>query len=64
MLPDINGFELLTPLRAKKIRTPVMFLTERRSLDDCVEDLKLGGDDYLKNPVALPEFFAGLTALI
>jgi len=64
MLPDMNGFEVLERLRTKKIRTPVMFLTDRGSLEDRVEGLELGGDDYLAKPVELPEFLARLTALI
>ncbi len=64
MLPDMNGFEVLEQLRTKKIRTPVMFLTDRGSLEDRVEGLELGGDDYLAKPVELPEFLARLTALI
>jgi len=64
MLPDMNGFELLSRLRAKKIRTPVMFLTDRRSVEDRVEGLELGADDYLSKPVELKEFLARLTSLI
>lgn len=63
MLPTVNGFEILTALRAKKIQTHVLFLTARDSVDDRVRGLRAGADDYLVKPFALTEFLARVEAL-
>ena len=52
MLPKINGLEILSHLRAKKIETPVLLLTAKDSVDDKVEGLNQGADDYLTKPFA------------
>jgi DNA-binding response OmpR family regulator len=63
MLPTMNGLEILTALRAKKIQTHVLFLTARDSVDDRVRGLRAGADDYLVKPFALTEFLARVEAL-
>jgi two-component system OmpR family response regulator len=50
-------------LRERAIRTPVLFLTALGGLDDRVQGLNAGGDDYLTKPFEYPEFFARLNAI-
>ena len=64
MLPKMDGLSLIDSLRARKIRTPVLILSARRSVDDRVKGLQAGGDDYLTKPFAFAELFARLHALI
>lgn len=63
-LPKIDGFELLRGLRARGLRVPVLVLTARDALEDRVNGLDLGADDYLTKPFDLPEFEARVRALI
>ncbi|MCP8940425.1 response regulator transcription factor [Alsobacter sp. SYSU M60028] len=63
MLPELDGLELVRRLRAGGIRTPVLFLTTMSGIDDRVEGLEAGGDDYLVKPFALPELAARIGAL-
>ncbi|HJV31512.1 MAG TPA: response regulator, partial [Bacillales bacterium] len=50
MLPKMDGFEVLTSLRKVGSKIPVLFLTARDSLEDRVQGLDSGGDDYLVKP--------------
>ncbi|MBX7207803.1 MAG: response regulator transcription factor [Verrucomicrobiaceae bacterium] len=63
MLPVISGLEVLVDLRKKK-RTPVLMLTARRAVDQRVEGLNAGADDYLAKPFDLKELRARLRAII
>ncbi len=63
MLPRMDGWELLRRLRERK-PTPVLLLTARRALEDRVQGLDLGADDYLVKPFDLEEVHARLRALI
>lgn len=63
MLPSIDGWEVLTRLRARK-HTPVLMLTARDATRDRVRGLDSGADDYLVKPFDLPELLARLRALI
>ena len=63
MLPGLDGLALVKTLRERAIRTPVLFLTALGGLDDRVEGLNAGGDDYLTKPFEYPEFFARLNAI-
>jgi two-component system, OmpR family, copper resistance phosphate regulon response regulator CusR len=63
MLPEIDGLEVLTRLRAQK-RTPVLLLTARDSVEDKVSGLEAGADDYLSKPFAYAEFLARIRALL
>jgi two-component system OmpR family response regulator len=63
MLPGIDGLALVTTLRKTGVRTPVLFLTALGGIDDRVEGLEAGGDDYLVKPFAFSELLARLNAL-
>lgn len=62
-LPDQHGFEWLRDLRAKGQHLPVLILTAQGSLQDRVQGLHRGADDYLTKPFELPELEARLVAL-
>jgi len=64
MLPRRDGLSLIDALRARGIRTPVLILSARRSVDDRVRGLQAGGDDYLTKPFAFAELLARVQALI
>jgi DNA-binding response OmpR family regulator len=64
MLPRRDGLGLIDALRARGVRTPVLILSARRSVDDRVRGLQAGGDDYLTKPFAFAELLARVQALI
>jgi len=64
MLPDVDGLQVLTRLRADGINTPILFLTAKDSLDDRIVGLTVGGDDYVTKPFSLEELVARLRGLI
>jgi two-component system OmpR family response regulator len=64
MLPKVDGLELIDRMRARGIRTPVLILSARRTVDDRVKGLQAGGDDYLTKPFAFAELLARIQALI
>jgi two-component system OmpR family response regulator len=64
MLPKLDGLSLVQRMRSRKIRTPVIFLSAKASVDDRVKGLQAGGDDYLTKPFAFSELTARLQALI
>ncbi|HET7698761.1 MAG TPA: response regulator transcription factor [Vicinamibacterales bacterium] len=64
MLPRMDGLALIDALRARGVRTPVLILSARRSVDDRVRGLQAGGDDYLTKPFAFAELLARVQALI
>ena len=63
MLPGMDGLEFLTALRVRNIKTHVLFLTARDTLEDRVTGLQAGADDYLVKPFALAELLARVQAL-
>src|SRR5881397_3520506 len=63
MLPEVDGLAIVKAMRSAGVRTPVLFLTARSGLDDRVEGLEGGGDDYLVKPFDFPELIARLHAL-
>jgi DNA-binding response OmpR family regulator len=63
MLPGIDGISLLKQLRSEQITTPVIFLSARGELDDRIEGLDAGADDYLAKPFAISELLARLRAI-
>ena len=63
-LPRLDGLDLLRELRARGDSTPVLILTARDTLDDRVQGLDLGADDYLAKPFALAELKARVRALL
>lgn len=63
MLPGLDGLSLVRQLRAGGNMTPVLFLTTMSGLDDRVEGLESGGDDYLVKPFAFAELIARVNAI-
>lgn len=63
-LPDCDGLQLLSQWRKQKNPIPVLILTARDTIEDRVEGLDLGADDYLIKPFALKELLARVRALI
>jgi two-component system, OmpR family, response regulator len=64
MLPGIDGFATCSELRARGIWTPVLMLTARDAIEDRIEGLDTGADDYLVKPFAFTELLARLRALV
>jgi two-component system OmpR family response regulator len=64
MLPKLDGLTVIDRMRARHIRTPVLILSARRTVDDRVRGLQAGGDDYLTKPFAFAELLARVQALI
>lgn len=63
-LPGIDGLELTRRLRTRGLTMPVLILTARDALQDRVQGLDLGADDYMLKPFELPELLARLRALL
>ena len=63
MLPSIDGLSIVKALRQAGNQTPVLLLTAMSGLDDRVEGLEVGADDYLIKPFDMPELLARLHAL-
>jgi DNA-binding response OmpR family regulator len=63
-LPGRDGLEILRALRSRGLKTPVLVLTARDSLDDRVSGLDSGADDYLVKPFAFAELVARVRALV
>lgn len=63
MLPQVDGLTVLRTLRASRIDTPVLLLSALGEVDDRVEGLRAGGDDYLVKPFAIAELLARLDVL-
>ncbi|RJR55179.1 MAG: DNA-binding response regulator [Desulfobacteraceae bacterium] len=64
MLPGIDGLALIERIRHQKIDTPVLILSAKRSVDERVRGLQMGGDDYLTKPFHFSELLARVQALI
>lgn len=64
MLPKLDGLSLVQRLRGKKIRTPVIILSAKASVEDRIKGLNAGADDYLTKPFAFSELVARVQALI
>jgi DNA-binding response OmpR family regulator len=63
MLPGMNGLDVCRELRNRRVITPVLMLTARDAIDDRVQGLDCGADDYLIKPFAFRELLARLRAL-
>src|SRR5690349_15316776 len=63
MVPGLDGLSLVKALRSAGNKTPVLFLTAIGGIDDRVEGLEAGGDDYLVKPFAFSELLARVNAL-
>ena len=64
MLPKMDGLTLIETLRRQEIKTPVIILSAKRSVDDRVKGLQTGSDDYLTKPFAFSELLARVQGLI
>lgn len=64
MLPKIDGLKVCRQLRRKKIKTPILILTAKTRVEDKVEGLEVGADDYLTKPFAFAELKARIQALL
>ncbi|HEY7934006.1 MAG TPA: response regulator transcription factor [Solirubrobacteraceae bacterium] len=63
MLPDLSGFRVCATLRERGIQSPVLMLTARDAVDDRVQGLDSGADDYLIKPFSFAELLARVRAL-
>ena len=64
MMPQMDGITLLKKLRAKGITTPALFLTARTEIDQRIEGLDAGADDYLPKPFSTGELLARVRAML
>ncbi|ROZ89268.1 response regulator transcription factor [Gordonia sp. OPL2] len=64
MMPGMDGFGLLRRLRADGIAAPALFLSARDSVEDKINGLTIGGDDYVTKPFSLEEVVARLQVLL
>jgi two-component system, OmpR family, response regulator len=64
MLPVMNGMEVLDGMRVSNVKTPTIFLSALGSVDDRVEGLRAGSQDYLVKPFAIAELVARVHALV
>ncbi|MBE0590007.1 MAG: DNA-binding response regulator [Betaproteobacteria bacterium HGW-Betaproteobacteria-9] len=64
MLPGVDGYGVLSALRAQDSKTPVLMLTARDKIEDRVKGLEGGADDYLVKPFAFSELLARMGALL
>jgi DNA-binding response OmpR family regulator len=64
MLPNRGGLEILAALRARGLQTPVLILTAKDTVEDRVQGLDVGADDYLVKPFAFAELLARIRALL
>ena len=63
-LPGMGGLSLIRQLRQSGVQLPILILTARDSLEDCVQGLEVGADDYMTKPFRLPELAARVRALV
>jgi two-component system, OmpR family, response regulator len=64
MLPDIEGIEVGRRLRERGFKTAILFLTAKDAIEDKVEALRAGGDDYVTKPFSLAEIVARIQAVL
>ncbi len=64
MLPDIDGYEVLTRLRAARVETPILILSGLSDADDKIRGLGSGADDYLTKPFDKRELIARIQAIV
>ncbi len=64
MLPKMDGIEVCKRIREKKIETPIIMLTARDTIEDRINGLDVGADDYLVKPFAFGELIARIRALL
>ncbi len=64
MLPKLDGLTLISRLRNRKINTPVIMLSAKKSVEERIKGLEIGSDDYLTKPFSFSELLARVYALI
>lgn len=64
MIPRVNGFEVCRELRSARVMTPILIITARDALEDKVEGLDSGADDYIIKPFQIAELLARARALL
>ena len=64
MMPKLNGLEVLKQLRREGSRTPVLLLTAKSDIEDHIEGLDMGADDYLPKPFDMGELLARIRAML
>ena len=64
MLPKLDGLTLIEKLREGRVRTPVIILSAKHTVDDRIKGLQTGGDDYMVKPFAFSELITRIQALI
>lgn len=64
MMPKKNGLEVLTQLRSEGCRTPILLLTAKAEVEDRIQGLDLGADDYLPKPFVMGELLARIRAML
>lgn len=64
MLPGKNGFDVLKEIREEERKIPIIMLTAKSSIDNKVEGLDLGADDYLAKPFDVTELLARIRAML
>ena len=64
MLPKRDGLSVLRTLRTRKVTAPVMIITARGDVNERVEGLNLGADDYMAKPFSMDEVVARIRALV
>ena len=64
MLPKLDGLSLIEEMRNREVKTPVLIVSAKRSVDDRVRGLQKGSDDYLTKPFAFSELLARIQALM
>ena len=64
MLPNKNGFEILRDLKQEKIKTPIIMLTAKSEIDDKLNGLEHGADDYITKPFAMRELMARIKVVL
>ena len=64
MLPNRDGLSVIEELRDRKVNTPVIILSAKRTVDERVRGLQAGGDDYMTKPFAFSELLARIQGLI
>ncbi len=63
MMPKMSGLEVLEKLRQKEIQTPILMLTAKAEIEDRIQGLDMGADDYLSKPFAMGELLARVRAM-
>lgn len=64
MLPQLDGLSVIEAMRAEEVDSPVLILSAKQSVDDRIQGLQRGGDDYMVKPFSFSELLARLQALI